>query len=212
MSEHRFSDFSLLARAFSVLVLAVLFAAALSDDARACACCASTAWRKVEVEKLDAPKLAEISKVRFAKVATLMLGEADDNGIAGVDDVEEDFTLTLGRTKDKWTFSLADAKGRKGTLPLAMPKTISIFEVDPREGKDGAKEPLLYKEWKLNANAAGDGIFRATTGAGQKMTLILHGRGNGCTDASQFSHWTLLVYGPADTYTFYGALQKLPEQ
>jgi hypothetical protein len=212
MPAHRFSDFSLLARAFSVLVLAVLFAAALSDDARACACCASTAWRKVEVEKLDAQKLGEISKVRFAKAATLMLGEADDNGIAGVDDAEEDFTLALTRTKDKWTFALADAKGRKGTLSLAMPKTISIFEVDPREGKDGAKEPMLYKEWKLNANAAGDGIFRSTTGAGQKMTLILHGRGNGCTDASQFSHWTLLVYGPADTYTFYGALQKLPEQ
>ena len=38
------------------------------------------------------------------------------------------------------------------------------------------------------------------------MTLVLHGRGAGCTEHSDFSHWSLLVYGPADKYTFYGDL------
>lgn len=198
-------------RASALCILMALLALVLARPAQACACCASTAWRNVEIEKLDASKLAEIARVKFARKAVLMLGEADDNGIVGVDDAEEDFTLALTRQKDKWVFALADTKGRKGALTLALPKTISIFEVDPRIGKDGEKEPVLYKEWKLNANAAGDGIFQKTTGAGQKMTLILHGRGNGCTEANQFSHWTLLVYGPVDTYTFYGALEKLPD-
>ena len=198
-------------RALVCGVLIIVTATLATQPAAACACCANTAWRRVEIEKLDAAKIAEIAKVRFARKAKLMLGEADDNGIVGVEDAEEDFTLALGRQKDRWAFALADSKGRKGTLTLALPKTISIFEVDPRAGKDDEQEPVLYKEWKLNANAAGDGIFQKTSGGGQKMTLILHGRGNGCTEASQFSHWTLLVYGPADTYTFYGALEKLPD-
>lgn len=210
MSRHFFLPSPV--RLIGLCAITLLLAIVVSRSAQACACCASTAWRNVEVEKLDAAKLAEIGKVKFARKAMLMLGEADDNGIVGVENAEEDFTLALTRQKDKWTFALADAKGRKGTLSLAMPKTISIFEVDPRIGKDGETEPVLYKEWKLNANAAGDGIFQKTAGASQKMTLILHGRGNGCTEANQFSHWTLLVYGPVDTYTFYGALEKLPDQ
>lgn len=210
MSRPRFRKSFPLA-AFAAFAFAAAIVSLLPGPAQACACCASTAWRNVEIEKLDAQKIGEIAKVKFARKAVLMLGEADDNGIVGVDDAEEDFTLAVTRQKDKWVFALADTKGRKGALTLALPKTISIFEVDPRIGKDGENEPVLYKEWKLNANAAGDGIFQKTTGAGQKMTLILHGRGNGCTEANQFSHWTLLVYGPVDTYTFYGALEKLPD-
>jgi hypothetical protein len=212
MIRYRFRSFSSPFRALAWCAVLALFTAAATSSAQACACCANTAWRNVNIEKLDAAKLAEIGKVRFARKARLMPGEADDNGIVGVGDVEEDFTLALARQKDKWVFAPADAKGRMGALTLSLPKTISIFEVDPRAGKDDEKEPVLYKEWKLNANAASEGIFQKTTGAAQKMTPILHGRGNGCTEANQFSHWTLLVHGPVDTYTFYGALEKLPDQ
>lgn len=208
MTRRPFRSFFPLARAILSCALALLFVAALAPSARACACCANTAWRNVNVDKLNAGKLEELARVKFVRAAKLMLGEADDNGILGVEDAEEDYTLAVTRQKDKWIFALADKKGRKGALTLAMPKTVSIFEVDPREGKDDEKEPVLYKEWKLNANAAGDGMFQKTTGASQKMTLILHGRGNGCTSAEDFSHWSLLVYGPVDTYTFYGALQR----
>lgn len=208
MTRRPFRSFLPLARAILACALAWPFAAALAPPARACACCAHTAWRNVNVDKLDAGKLEELARVKFVRTAKLMLGEADDKDILGVENAERDYTLAVTRQKDKWIFALADRKGRKGTLTLAMPKTVSVFEVDPREGKDDEKEPVLYKEWKLNANAAGDGMFRKSAGAGQKMTLILHGRGNGCTSAEDFSHWSLLVHGPVDTYTFYGALQR----
>ncbi len=187
----------------SLAALALIAATA----AQACACCTQTAWRRVEIEKLDAARRDEIAQVRFAKAAQLMLGEAG-NAIKGVADPEQEYELTVTRAKERWAFSFRDRKGRAGTLVLSLPKTISIFEVDPRYGKDDGQGPALYKEWKLTASAAGDGLFRAATGGGQKLTLVLHGRGNGCTSADQFTHWTLLVHGPADTFTLYGKLDS----
>jgi hypothetical protein len=200
---HLFHAFrSAIAFALSIAIVTVI----ATDTAQACACCSQTAWRRVEVEKLSPRHVDEISQLRFAKNAKLMLGEADEDGIKGVIDPPEDYNLAVTRSKDRWAFAFRDKTGRAGTLALALPKTISIFEVDPRHGADEGQGPILYKEWKLTANAAGDGFFKASLGAGQKITLVLHGRGNGCTSADQFTHWTLLVHGPVDTYTMYGAL------
>ena len=144
--------------------------------------------------------------MRFAGEAKLMIGESDI-AIKGIAEPTEDYKLTVSRQKDLLVFSLRDAKDRAGTLTLVTPKTISIFEVDPRGAeKDKGLGPSLYKEWKLTANAAGDGLFRAVTGAGQKMTLVLHGRGNNCSSVDNFTDWTLMVYGPAGKFTLYGAL------
>jgi hypothetical protein len=80
--------------------------------------------------------------------------------------------------------------------------------VDPREAKpDRGLGPALYKEWKLTAPASGTGVFAPGTGARQRITLILQGRGNRCTDASHFTAWTLVVHGPAAEYTLFGALK-----
>jgi hypothetical protein len=199
------SSFARMRIAVALFAAAVIFAPAA---AQACACCSQTAWRRVEVEKLAPHHFGEINQLRFAKTAQLMLGEADDDGIKGLTDPDEDYDLTVVRAKDRWTFSFRDKKGRAGTLSLMLPKTISVFEVDPRHGKDEGQGPVLYKEWKLTANAAGNGLFRASVGTNQKITLVLHGRGNACTSAEQFTHWTLLVHGPVDTYTMYGALES----
>lgn len=199
-------------RALGARVALVLSLAALAfvgaTSAQACACCTQTAWRRVEVEKLDSSKLAEISHVRFAKTAQLMMREADEDTIRGVKDPQEDYELGMERMKERWVFSFRDKKGRTGMLTLSLPKTISIFEVDPRHGTDKGQGPVLYKEWKLTANAVGDGLFRAGTGRDQKMTLVLHGRGNGCTSADDFTHWTLLVHGPTTAFTMYGKLDS----
>ena len=59
---------------------------------------------------------------------------------------------------------------------------------------------MLYKEWKLTARAAGSGVFSAGLGPSQQLSLILHGRGNSCTNAEQFTHWTLEMQGPKANY------------
>jgi hypothetical protein len=191
-----------LAIAAAVAAATTLFASA----AFACACCTAPGFRHVEVEKLDAARLAEIADIRFAKSAHLRMREEDGGGL--VAEPQERYELRVAQQKQGLVFSLRDEKNRSGTLTLALPKTVSIFEVDPRDGKDEGHGPILYKEWKLTANAAGDGIFRKAAGGARKMTLVLHGRGLACTQADDFTHWTLLVYGPAEHFTLYGALDR----
>ncbi len=89
-------------------------------------------------------------------------------------------------------------------MTLLFPDTISIFEVDPRD-PDAPKNglgPSLYKEWRLTASFAGTGIFKAGNGGYQRMTLIFHGRGLGCTEASHFNAWSLYIHGPLGNYLF----------
>ncbi len=194
-------------RTFLIALGAVLLAIIAAPAAFACACCADTAWRYVELEKLRPKRLSEIERIRFAKSAKLMGWRADQDMIRGVQNPSENYQLTVSRDNDMMIFNFLDERGRSGTLKLAMPKTISIFEVDPRGSeKDTGLGPSLYKEWKLTMPAKGEGLFRDVTGPGQKLTLVLHGRGNMCTSAGDFSDWTLLIYGASGNITLYGAL------
>ena len=45
-------------------------------------------------------------------------------------------------------------------------------------------------------------------GGDHKVTLIVHGRGRGCTEASEFTDWTLVLDGAAGKLTLYGALSS----
>ena len=89
-----------------------------------------------------------------------------------------------------------------------LPQKISVFEVDPRDGSDQGTGPVLYKEWKLTGDVTAFGTFNATDDARQLLTLILQGRGNSCTAAADFTHWTLVTEGPKGTYSLFGALVR----
>ena len=175
-----------------------------TDAALACACCSNTASRYVEVEKLTEQRLGEIERMTFAEEASVAEG-AGDHPIE-IQNLGTELLLTVGQTKKEMVFSFRGQSGRVAALTLAIPDTISIFEVDPRgDEKDGGLGPNLYKEWQLTANASGTGVFRSLV---EKVTLILHGRGRGCTEAMRFTDWTLLVHGSADKFTLYGALSS----
>ncbi len=179
-----------------------------SATAQACACCTNPGQRMVALEPLAASRLANLQGLQFARAAQLYLGEADTDSIRGITTPSEHYDLTVTSSPKRLTFALRDKAGRSGTLALAWPETIAIFEVDPREAKpDRGLGPALYKEWKLTAPASGTGVFAPGTGARQRITLILQGRGNRCTDASHFTAWTLVVHGPAAEYTLFGALK-----
>jgi hypothetical protein len=42
------------------------------------------------------------------------------------------------------------------------------------------------------------------------LTLIVQGRGNSCTSAGDFSHWTLVMQGPKANYSLFGDLVQTP--
>ena len=104
-------------------------------------------------------------------------------------------------------FAFHDQADRTTMLALAIPDTISIFEVDPfGDEKDEGLGPVLYKEWQLTADAHATGALRRLVESGPKVTLIFHGRGRGCTEAMHFTDWSLLIRGQAGSLTLYGAL------
>ncbi len=195
-------------RTLAAALASAALALVSAQTALACACCTETAQRIVATTNLRPDKLVQIEMMRFAKAAKLYSGVAD-NEIRGVENPTTDYALAVAMQEDRMVFSFRDAKGRPGTLTLMLPQTISIFEVDPRGNeKDGGLGPSLYKEWTLTANASGDGLFHGVVGPGQRLHLIFHGRGLGCTEASHFTDWTLQIEGPlADKVTFYGALE-----
>ena len=195
-------------RTLAAALASAALALVSAQTALACACCTETAQRIVATTNLRPDKLVQIEMMRFAKEAKLYSGVAD-NEIRGVEHPTTDYALAVAMQEDRMVFSFRDAKGRPGTLTLMLPQTISIFEVDPRgEDIDKGLGPSLYKEWTLSANALGDGLFRGVVGPGQRLHLIFHGRGLGCTEASHFTDWTLQIEGPlADKVTFYGALE-----
>jgi hypothetical protein len=182
-------------------------AAAAPSGAYACACCTNTAQRNVGVYELDSSKRGEIDQLRFGALAHLYTGEADADAIKGIATPSVRYTLSVAQHADRWLFSFGDAEGRSGTLTLAIPKSIAVFEVDPRrDEREGGLGPALYKEWRLTSPAAGTGIFTPGMGKGQLVTLILQGDGNNCHSAADFTHWTLVVSGPIAGYHLYGGL------
>jgi hypothetical protein len=116
--------------------------------------------------------------------------------------------LAVRQTKTEVVFAFRGDAGRTSEVTLALPGTISIFEVDPRGGEpDSGLGPTLYKEWQLTGTATAAGVLRPLVESrDQKLTLIVHGRGRGCTEASEFTDWTLTIHGPAGKLTLYGAL------
>jgi hypothetical protein len=193
--------------------LAIAAAALLASPpaALACACCAETAWRYDQTETLKPRHSAEIGQMRFAKEAKLRVGSGEDNSrMKELKEAGENLQLEASRPKERMAFTFRDEKGRTGTLSFQLPNTIAILEVDPRGAQtDTGLGPTLYKEWKLNAHAAGDGLFKAAVTRNTRITLVLHGRGNACTSADQFTDWTLLVSGPPGKFTLYGKLEAV---
>lgn len=186
--------------AFALMTLAYM------PSALACACCTHQGQRNVATVTFDSGKQQEIESLRFADKATLFNDESDAGGIEGIATPSGSYSITAKWQGARLVLSFRDNLGHTGTLSLARPDTISIFEVDPRDRPDRGQGPTLYKEWKLSAPAAGSGVFRPGIAPRQILTLILQGGGNSCTSAIDFSHWTLVMQGPKGNYTFFGDL------
>jgi hypothetical protein len=177
-----------------------------TDTALACACCTNRAARYVAVEKLGAYHLDKIEQMTFAEEAFVAETAADHP--IDLQGFGPTLQLAVTQTRMEIVFAFRSEAGRTSDLTLAIPETISIFEVDPRGSEpDAGLGPALYKEWQLTGMAKATGVLRSLVENGdQKATLIVHGRGRGCTEASEFTDWTLTIHGPAGKLTLYGAL------
>lgn len=176
------------------------------EAAFACACCTNPGQRYVGSSPLDSSKRALLEELRFNGEAELFAGERDTVDIKGIVAPAARYEMHVAQEERRWVFDFRDKAGRSGTLVLALPASLSLMEVDPRSEPDRGLGPPLYKEWTLTSRAAGTGIFAPGVGGGQRLSLVLHGRGNSCTSADHFTHWTLSVAGPKAHYHLFGEL------
>jgi hypothetical protein len=193
--------------ALAICALGQLSTAFISA-AFACACCTNEGQRNVANVALDSGKRQEIESLRFSGKATVFTGEGDIDGIEGIATPSGTYQFTAKWLDDRLVLSFRDAAGHTGTLSMARPTTLSVFEVDPRNRPDKGHEPSLYKEWKLSAPASGSGVFARGIAPRQILTLIFQGGGNSCTSSIDFSHWTLVMQGPKANYTLFGDLVR----
>ena len=87
------------------------------------------------MEQLDSGKREEIDRLRFSADAQLFSGEGDPADIKGIAKSSGRYELHVSREPNRWVFDFRDKAGGSGTLTLALPTTVSIFEVDPRRGE-----------------------------------------------------------------------------
>ncbi len=187
-------------RAGATALLLLLLA---TTNASACACCSNAGQRGDSVESIDTYAAGVLSELRFARQAHLQAGEADL--AESLRDLGE-LQLSVSQSGEEWVFAIEAATGASGKLTFKRPALLTKFQIDPRD-PDQAVEPngpVLYKEWRLIGKVQGSGIFEKL-GADQ-ATLIFHGRGNSCTDASQFTAWTIVLPLPDAMATLFGDL------
>lgn len=183
--------------------------------AHACACCAEPGDRFDRAEAIDEYALDVLAAVKFDGKARLYATAADwTEQIKGITNPakSDTYDLKTSRTARAWTFVLSDTKGHKGRLTVRTPAKIHKFHADtkPQARTSGGYVPTkLYKEWRLAGSVTGAGMFTFKKSAKSQAKLILHGTGNGCTSADQFTNWTLDVAGRGVQFRFFGTLRNV---
>lgn len=93
-----------------------------------------------------------------------------------------------------------------GKIALPWPDRIFSIAVDTAP-EPGRAVPDVYREWRLRGPARVSGIFEPGGSPQPSAAFILHGRGNACDAAGDFTHWTRDVTGTAAQYRFFGRVR-----
>ena len=187
------------------LIAVILF---FPSDAFACACCVESGFYSIRTAKPQDFELDELTRIRFAD-ANLYMSAAGEDDILGISPIGENYSLNGALQNNIWKFNFRDGKGKTGTLNLIKPTSMVAFMADIHDTKDEGLGPILYKEWRFKYKVqSGTGIFQKGITPATEYFLVLQGRGNGCTQAEDFTHWRLEITGKNANYAFFGKLNQ----
>jgi len=192
---------------FALAVVSLLVLTPVST--LACACCADRGYYFSGPRDFEEYSFGEFQRMRFAKTASLYLTEAGlEEDANGIEQPKQNYSLIGSLTNRVLKLSFR-AGGNTGVLELPLPAKIWNHAADIHDGKLSAGGgPLLYKEWRLEGDVSGTGIFKAGTSSPAKYTLVLQGRGNSCDNAEDFSNWRVEVRGEKARYAFHGRFTR----
>jgi hypothetical protein len=176
----------------------------LADKAHACACCSDPGEYRLTTDEPSDYQLGQIQMLQFAATAQRYVTDADDEDTTGLVATLPEYGLLATVEPKRWRLAFRTADGKTGVLTLPLPSKITTLAADIRDGeKSGGGGPLLYKEWRFEGTATGEGIFQE---ASTHYTLIFQGRGNRCDNAEDFKHWRLELSGKKTACAFFGEL------
>ena len=204
---------------FSVIIFAVICLVSFANNAVACACCAEPGTYMIWTGKPSEYDLSVVRDMKFDKKVELYMTEAGFESMKGLPDVKKEMEsdswnyetdaldLVNEFTNKQWRFTIKTPGGKTGTLVLPMPTQMVQYKVDIHDTKDTGLGVSLYKEFRFKGVVqSGTGIFRSGIIKPTTYFLVFQGRGNGCDNSEDFSHWRLEIDGKKAKYTFYGAL------
>jgi hypothetical protein len=196
---------------FSLAVLATLLL--LPARVWACACCSNTGDYYLGFDKPSEYALGLLKEMRFGGTAYLFLTEAGlEENAKGLAHQAENYSLSGSLVGNAWRLSFREGN-KSGALNLPLPAKMWSYSADIHDGQTSpGGGPLLYKEWRFEGPVNGTGFFRPGVVAPARYSLVLQGRGNGCDNAGDFTHWRLKITGRKADYAFYGELgEPLPD-
>jgi hypothetical protein len=203
-----------------VCTFALLCLLASPYSTLACACCVDEGTYFINTMRPESYMLDIFDEIKFDAPADLYMTEAGWDGIKGLSGMDKDendgkpidLTVAEDFVRNRWEFTIKSASGREGKLTLPMPKTYVKFGVDLREPREEGSMVSIYKELRFKGPVGpATGFLKKGIAPGTTYFLVLQGRGNGCDNASDFTHWRLEVTGPKADYALFGDLKNSAE-
>jgi hypothetical protein len=192
---------------------------AFANNALACACCAEPNTYMIWTGKPGDYVSGLLGEMKFDTKAELYMTEAGFDSITGLNEIQSEYESgswiaqggvfdAVGEFTNKtWKFTLKTPSGKTGTLTLPMPVQMVQYKVDIHDTKEQGLGVRLYKEFRFKGNVqSGSGFLRASILRPTTYFLVLQGRGNGCDNAEDFTHWHLEINGKKARYEFNGKL------
>ncbi|MDI1242653.1 MAG: hypothetical protein PSX80_12120 [bacterium] len=199
---------------FGLLVAISIF----SGNIFACACCAEPGTRLNYTTKTDSFIRDLVKEFKLADKADLFMTEAGFDTITGIDPIAKedetaqgtlDFSSAGSFSGNVWKLTLRSPKGLAAIYSIPVPLRYSEFKVDIHDQDGRPNGPWLYKEIRFEgALTSATGFAKAGAVRGTKYTLVFQGRGAGCNEVEDFTHWRLDIDGPKAGYAFFGKLSS----
>ena len=177
--------------------------------ALACACCSEPGHYFSGLVDLDEHPLSELKRLRVARTASLYETAAGlEEDALGIAQPKSSYSIQSAFVGNVLRFTFRSGAS-SGTLDLPLPNKMWNHSADIHDGKlSPGGGPSLYKEWRLEGDVKGTGIFKNGTAQAAKYVLVLQGRGNACDNAEDFGFWRLEVNGEKAGFAFHGKLVR----
>jgi hypothetical protein len=197
-----------LSRICHVIMIGGILFLSSAPDSSACACCADSGYYVLETGKpIGSYRLDLVRGMKFSSTAQLYLTDAGEEEVKGVASISQSNGLAAALEPKQWRLTFTAENGKTGALTLPLPSKMAVFAADLHdEETSGGGGPVLYKEWRFEGSATGDGIFQGGFASPAHYTLIFQGRGNKCDNGEDFTHWRLEISGKKTAYAFFGEL------